>query len=203
MGALGLPQSAWQNAATYSATEFPTSAALGDRILRTDLTAGGIWYTYVDYAGASYWVPDAGTLVCKLSQGTAQDIPAAGTPTINFDTLSFNLVGGWVIGTPNRFKPNVPGWYSLSGSTSFSNHATGWRHARWQKNGLDFDGCGVLGPAASGIATTCLLPQVSVFLNGTTDYVWIMVQHTAGVLLTTDTTTPYRRPTLTALYSGL
>lgn len=111
MGALGLPQSAWQNRVTYAATAFPSNANNGDRIYRTDLgDSGGIWFTYTDISGSGLWVPDA--------LGDSVSVSATAVATVS-TAVSF----GHTFPLPPSVFTNV----NLAGGT----------YARWQTRAIN------------------------------------------------------------------
>lgn len=82
----------------------------------------------------------------------------------------FNPTGATVNGVPAyAFKPNVAGWYALSGTIAWSPNGTGARMCGITKNGGEVKRGSSTAAAASDYGTAVV--SALVYLNGTTDYV--------------------------------
>jgi hypothetical protein len=173
------------------------------------------WWQYVTVSGTGFWVPQPGTTVCSMYQATTGQTMAASTPTVvTLNTVVKNLTLGSADGTTsppapcwlsNQFKPKCPGWYLISGGVGFDPSTTGYRLCYLQKNSL---ATGALVPGsgnelqsgALSYSTSCSVRDVSVYLNGTTDFVELIAQTNPAVNLAAVLAI---MPSFNAVYTGL
>lgn len=214
LATITVPQSGGGGATlTYNA---PYTVAAGGVIpVRNDAelpaTSGGIYDGMVRWNqatnelqvhnGASAWETVAGTglvagtVVAHLRRTTAQLLDnttsGASATAISWNLAVLDRLTGWNSGVnPTRYTPNVPGWYTFSGSVSFVANTTGGiRGTVWRKNGSAFDG-DVSRPHVNVIGNATVTAEavtLPLAMNGTTDYVELAGLHDASADINTST----------------
>lgn len=152
----------------------------------------------------SFWGFLHGAPVAVIYKNTAQSIAHDTLTAIQFDAEEFDLLGGHSTVTNNtRYTPPVQGRYQFHGGCSFAINATGFRAAGFRKNGSALQ----IGPqtvlaAYAGAERTAVFSSSYVVLNGTTDYVELVVKQGSGGSLNTDTTDASAYPAMQITYMG-
>lgn len=80
----------------------------------------------------------------------------------------------------DRITPNEPGLYLITATVAFAGSATGYRKVWGQLNGSSSNEEGSTIESAVGSSVESLSWSQQMFFNGSTDYLRIMVRHTAG-----------------------
>lgn len=162
----------------------------GDRVIMEALGSGHV------IIGAVQDIPDRkllpGTLVFKAYyNGSGSITPATANGIhIPWDNIELDLLAGWVGLVPavtgadagpatdysSRYMPSVPGWYQLSGRSSFVGldttiNNTNYLSANWQVNGLVPNGGASRAAPIRDQNQIVPAMTISVYLNGTSDYV--------------------------------
>lgn len=149
-----------------------------------------------------------GTIVAHLQRSADQaltDTLASSSATaISWDTEVLDRLDCWSSGTnPDRYQPNVAGWYKLDGMVSFDPDTDGLvRGAAWRKNGVAIDGNvsrAHLAGTGTNTATAIAVPM-AVSMNGTTDYIELVGLHDGGADMVTANSG--FRCSLTVVYGG-
>lgn len=151
-----------------------------------------------------------GTLVFKASTSLGQSIPTSDhTVAILWNIIDLDLLGGWVGDTGfsgedfrGRWSPPVEGWYTLSGTASWVTNSTGWRSTMWRVNGGIVNGGFRRTNAASGGTSQVTARTISVYLNGSGDYVELCAGHNVGSDLSLTTSSVDTYPDIQVVYSG-
>ena len=133
------------------------------------------------------WAMDA--KVCRVQRAGSQAIGTGANEAILFTTEDFDPLG-WHTGTgyTNLIVPDIAGYYQVHGCTSFVANATGVRRAIISAESFGTGPYNMAGVSEIGNATYRPLLSVStiVYLNGTTDYVQLMVYQNSGADLNTS-----------------
>lgn len=156
----------------------------------------------VSKSASIVWAPVPGTSVLAIRQTTGQSVAGDGSASaLTFQAEDLDLLGSWTSGSPSRFTATVPGRYEMSGGVAYPSNATGYRGLYWRVSGTIVNASGVLLPAASGVTTAIAARTVTVYLNGTTDYVELVTLQNSASTLTTAVTT-YQQAHMNATYKG-
>jgi len=123
------------------------------------------------------------------SQASPQSVATGfGGQSFNLGTPAIDTYGGWSGGTPSRYTPTTPGWYSLIGSVQWPVNASGCRVASVLKNGTSVGG---FSNTMNALSTASYFPTHQITglfqMNGTTDYVEVWGYQDSGGSLTTVT----------------
>lgn len=209
---------------------YPVAVAAGGvEVVRTDSeltgTASGVydgmlrWNQATNqlqvHNGASTWEtlasPSAlapGTIVAHLQraadQALADTLASSSATPISWDTEVLDRLNCWAIGSnPDRYQPNVAGWYTFEGMVSFDPDADGLvRGCAWRKNGVAVDGNvsrAHLAGTGSNTATAIAVPM-PLAMNGSSDYVELVGLHDGGADMVTANSG--FRCSLTVTYGG-
>ena len=136
-------------------------------------------------------VRDAGNFflswpVCETRQTLAQSLTNSTATTILYDTNDIDTDSGHSTSTnTSRYTGKTAGRFQISGGIGYASNATGQRWVEWQKNGTSINGGGVLAAPVNGQITRLPARTMTVFLNGSTDYVELMGLQTSGGALNT------------------
>jgi len=173
-----------------------TADGLYEGALRWNIATG----TLDVHDGGSTWEtlasPSAlapGTLVAHLQraadQALADTLASSSATAISWDTEVLDRLNCWAIGSnPDRYQPNVAGWYMFEGMVSFDPDTDGTTRAcAWRKNGSAIDGnVNRAHVAGTGTSTaTAIAVPMPISMNGTTDYVELVGMHDAGADMVT------------------
>ena len=175
----------------------PTATA-GTTIFETDTNRR--WHGVV-VGGVPYWAPVPGSLVFQAIVTDVQPVKGNEEYPIAFNSILFDVWGVGLIGPDaTRYRPKVPGQYTLTGGCGFGLTRTdGWRQHYWKKNDLIVSGSVAYeNPPLGGFAARTTV----VSLNGTTDYIEAIAFHNvAGVNINLHTSTG-SRPSIVVIYDG-
>ncbi|MGP4114651.1 hypothetical protein ACTWP5_27545 [Streptomyces sp. 4N509B] len=172
---------------TYPIVVHPGNRVTGDRLNAAFLIGRAVFSAYRD---------------------TAQSISSGGVgiaaDALQWDNVALDLLGGWTASTPSRYTATIPGRYRLEGAVSFQGSAAGdSRGCTWRVNGTVAEG-GTSEPIASGsianTSLTCGARDLTVVLNGTSDYVELCPFQDSGAALGTSGAS--RRPFISVTYVG-
>ena len=109
---------------------------------------------------------------------SSQSIPTDVQTKLTFDTEDWDTNNNF---TSSRFTPTVAGYYQISGSVRISNVGTGERMITIWKNGTEYvRAFNDKGSAAVGDSWFQMSISQPVYMNGSTDYVELYMQHGAG-----------------------
>lgn len=183
-----------------SKASFPTDNQPGDKAY--DLSTGIEW-TWGISGAWSGWVPPTGQLVASLEQNATQNLPNATSTAITWQVEFLDILEGHSLVTNiSRYTPTIPGWFILSGGGSSLNNANGNRVCSWAKNG-SIELASAVGIAATvGISTVMVTRTHPVWLNGTGDYVEMILSQDSGGTITTNFSTT-QRSGMRVVYGGL
>lgn len=197
----------------------------GDRVILEALGSGHV------IIGAVQDIPDRkllpGTLVFKAYYNGAGTITPATANGIHipWDNIELDLLAGWVGPVPSvagdesgpavdyssRYMPSVPGWYQLSGRVGYTGeniaiNNTNYLSANWHVNGSVPYGGASRAAAIQNQNQIVPAMTISVYLNGSTDYVELHTFYGAapnGVAPSTRTlATNTFAPSMEARYMG-
>lgn len=128
--------------------------------------------------------------IAVMYQTAGQSTLTGTANAILLDSESLDTYGGHSTTTnTSRYTPAVPGYYAVFGVIAWVGNATGYRELMIAKNGSTTAvpaGCAIV-PAVS--VTTTVSHFAVVQCNGTTDYIEIYGQQSAGTLSTAVTAT--------------
>lgn len=142
-----------------------------------------------------------GLVVAKIESAVAQSITQNTDTPVNFTVATLDLVTGWDPINPSRWRPLLAGWYWFGGGGSLEGVAGTQMQAFLRKNGSSNIG-GSHGSTDSAVANpSAPIKNTAEAMNGTTDYVELMVRHNAAAAVNTATTAA-RRPILAVIYGG-
>jgi hypothetical protein len=121
-------------------------------------------------------------------QTVAQSIANNAWTAAAWDAEDSDTAGGHsTVTNTSRYTGQYPGWYQLNTSMDWATSAAGTRALAWQTNGNSANRAGKTQYNPGGF-DTAQVTGGTVFLNGTTDYVEVMVwQNTGGALSTGST----------------
>jgi hypothetical protein len=151
-----------------------------------------------------------GTLVFKASTDLGQSFPSGGSQNVAilWNIIDLDLLGGWAgnIGSGEDFRgrwaPTVPGWYRLSGTASWVTDTSGWRSTMWRVNGAVVHGGFQRVDAASGGTSQIPARTISVYLNGSGDYLELCAGQNTGDNLSLTSASIDVLPHMEAVYVG-
>ena len=139
-------------------------------------------------------VRDAGNFflswpVFEGRQTVAQSIPN-GTPTgVTYDTNDVDTdTGHSTVTNTTRYTGKTGGRFQLSGGIGFAANATGRRAAQWYRNGSAVNAGSAMMPATAANDCALAARTITVFLNGTTDYIELFAYQESGGALNTFVT---------------
>ncbi|MGA5669022.1 hypothetical protein ACPCTG_26505 [Streptomyces pseudogriseolus] len=149
-----------------------------------------------------------GRLVFAATRDTAQSISSGLVPdtanALRWETITLDLLGGWAAGTPNRYRPTIPGWYRCEGAASLAANTTGGiRGIGWMLNGSLPAASGArpqVASAYSSATVTMSARGLPLLFNGSTDYLELAPFQNTGAAL--DTATGSIRPYIAVYYVG-
>jgi hypothetical protein len=142
-----------------------------------------------------------GQTVAQLRRNLAQSIPDNTSTNILWDTQDYLPFGGHSTSTnPERFTPTKAGRYTIYAKAGFATNSTGRRAIQIAKNDVNLNGS-FRSIMASPSGTGGVDVQLTVDLNGTTDYITVRALHTAGSALDLTSDGP-AGSTLIVTYSG-
>lgn len=133
---------------------------------------------------------------CRAVRDGASSIPngLATLTAIPFNTEDFDPLG-WhpTTGLTNIILPDIEGYYAVSGNVEFVANATGVRKSYIRArtyNAGPYLMASQTAPAVGGGANdqTSLSVSTTVYLNGSTDYVELVVSQNSGAALSTTVT---------------
>jgi hypothetical protein len=119
-------------------------------------------------------------------QATAQSIANNAFTSVNIDTTVIDTHGGHSNTTnPTRYTFQVPGWYRLEGMTVFASNSTGFRGAKFLKNGTTqvINSENVKGAISAFQTTTMSSAWVQAVIG---DYVELQAYQNSGASLSTS-----------------
>lgn len=167
------------------------TATLGAQFL--DIDTNRIW-TGINTSDGSgpVWAPPPGTAVFKARQTSQQTIAAVDSPTLAWQAIDYDLLGGWVSANPTRFTPDVPGFYLLQGVVGFSANSQAnpgyFCYITWKLNGSIIAGGTTAHAGGLNWSLAANARNISVYLNGTSDRIEMVVHTNAGIDMTTAVT---------------
>jgi hypothetical protein len=126
--------------------------------------------------------------VCVIHQATLQTVTTNIITAITMDGSDFDPFGMHSTSVNNsRITPTIPGRYLVAGVANWAVSTAGARNSIVRLNGsATVSGSSVTVPAAgSAFATGVPTGTVTVFLNGSTDYVELVVDQNSGGNLNT------------------
>lgn len=120
-------------------------------------------------------------------QTVAQSLANA-TPTgLLIDTNIIDTDGGHsTVTNPSRYTGKTAGRFQLFGGCSFAANGTGIRLIEYAKNGTTPAGTDVIGYLTAGTSARICGRLGTYFLNGSTDYLEVLVYQSAGGALSTS-----------------
>jgi len=127
--------------------------------------------------------------VAELRQTVAQSI-ANGTPTaVTFDTEDIDTDNGHsTVSNTSRYVGQTAGRFQVSGGVGFAASATARRSAQWFKNGSVINAGSAMVPATAANDMAVAARTMTVFLNGSTDFVELDAYQESGGALNTFVT---------------
>lgn len=128
--------------------------------------------------------------MCRLRANATQSITTGAYASVLFNVEDLDDsptgVGGHSTSVnTSRYTPTRAGWYTADGGCGFAASATGLRGLRWAKNGTAIDGSEIFMPPTASSTPVYTARGLSVFLNGTTDYIELQAFHSHGSNLST------------------
>lgn len=149
-----------------------------------------------------------GRLVFFATRDTTQSISSGLVPdtanALRWETVSLDLLDGWDAGTPNRYRPTIPGWYRCEGAAGLAANTTGGiRGIGWLRNGSLPAASGARPQVASGYSNATVTVDaraLPLLFNGSTDYLELAPFQNSGAAL--DTATGSIRPYVAVYYAG-
>lgn len=138
-----------------------------------------------DYAGIRRGTIDG--ILCRLRQSVAQSIPNNASTAVTFDVEDFdpfNLHSTTVNTT--RITPTQAGYYEVRGGVSMAlmSAVTAVWDVAIGKTGVSFASGDR--DMASATQTMNKLATSTVYMNGTTDYIELYIQHNSGAAINTS-----------------
>lgn len=161
------------------ARTIPTSATVSPGQFIT----GALWNAQVK--GTTDYL--TGVPVCSVYASSVQSMPGSNAMTpLNFDTTVLDSDGGHSnVTNPSRYTASVAGTYLVIGSVAWVSTTAGDRRIQ-----IALNGSGVIGSAASFDPVNAVIyahqATALVTMNGTTDYVEVMVAQASGTSLSTN-----------------
>lgn len=140
--------------------------------------------------------------ICQARQAVIQSIPNNTSTDVTLDSEDVDSTGMHsTVTNTNRVTAVYPGWYQVSGGTSWAANATGVRVVNFTVNGTVVNGSGT-GFTSVAVATTArtAVRTILVFLN-VGDYVTLSTLQTSGGALNTAVNTS-EQSTLTAIWTS-
>lgn len=128
-----------------------------------------------------------GVPVCSVYASSVQSMPGSNAMTaLNFDTEALDSDGGHsTVTNTSRYTASVPGTYLVIGTVAWASNTTGDRRIQ-----IGLNGSGVVGSATAFDPVNAVIcahqTQALVTMNGTTDYVEVMVAQASGAALSTS-----------------
>lgn len=169
------------------------SASRGDNAEVSEVDDARWGDMFVERDGVSeIWTYDGGdwrrvhrACVIRAWRSNAHNVANNTWEEMSFDREDYDTDGVWAA-TSTQFLPSVPGYYLVTGSVAWTADGTGHRWIGVRKNDDEiFSIASTPGDAASvtHVETTHI-----VYLNGTTDYVELIIRQTSGGALDTEST---------------
>lgn len=91
--------------------------------------------------------------LARLIQTSAQSLPNNASTPIEFDSATFDTVGGWDPATPSRYNILLDGVYRVGGGVSFFPNGTGIRTVQYRiSGGADEPGTGTSLPGSAALS---------------------------------------------------
>lgn len=120
---------------------------------------------------------------CQAYATVVQNIPNNTPTAILYDSENLDPYGMHsTTSNTSRITPTAPGWYEVSGGAVYGNNGTGDRKVQPYVNGAAIQYASAQVPAvgggANGTAVGC--PTVTLYFNGTTDYVELYATQNSG-----------------------
>lgn len=123
----------------------------------------------------------------QLRQTVGQSIANGTFVPLTFTTEDYDSANGHSTSSnTSRYTATVAGRYELSGCVTWAANATGQRAAQWFKNGTVINASQVGYPASAATERQYPARTMTVFLNGTTDYVELAGYQDSGGALSTS-----------------
>ena len=176
----------------------------GDRVLMVPVGIALVIIGAIDRTDRSRLLP--GTYVFAVGKENSTNQTLSGSTdyvSIIFDTEYRDLVGGWSVDTnPTRFTPQVPGWYKMSGQIRINDlSSNGQVTSLWLKNGLAVEASRIELPVISGHHISMPASNITVYLNGTTDYLELQGRSSVATTIDSVTTSSFSCR-MEAIYAG-
>ncbi len=141
------------------------------------------------YGGDIIYARDVNRPVTRLVQQAAQSLANSTDTALTFGAGSEDFdLGGWHSETTNntRITPTIPGYYQVVGTVFLAaSSAVTSCIATIAKNGTVQAPRSRMKPGANNLSGTSTV-TVTLYLNGTTDYVELIGQQTSGGALNTN-----------------
>ncbi len=173
-------------------------------VLRT-WTAGEI--VTAAYMNAN--IRDAGNFFLSVPvfegrQTSSQSIPNATATAITLDTEDVDTDNGHSTSTnTGRYTAQTAGRFQVSGAISFTANATGRRNAIINVNAATVNAGEVDSMAVTnGQPTIAAARTMTVFLNGTGDFVWLTAYQDSGSALSTNVSINTWQPSMSVRWVG-
>lgn len=134
----------------------------------------------------------------RVVQGTTQSIAHNSAVPIQFAAADILDPSGWHDPAVNnsRVTPNIAGWYECWGAAALGGRTDYVTQQAWIRTTgtTAVAGAGKPPLSATQINSTDMvpIPTVTVFMNGTTDYIEAMVQHTNGASAAQNTAVSFQ-----------
>lgn len=175
----------------------------GDRVVLLPVGKTYVILGSVERSDRDLLVP--GQLVFQATRTAVQSIPTGTTTAIIWNSATYDRIGGWSSSeNSSRYTPPIPGWYEFSGTGSLMPNAGGsFRDVQWRFNGVNNGPFSHSRHAHTGTTAAAAMSARtrSYFMNGTTDYVELAINHNAGVAVDTNDGAHYQ-PHIEVKYVG-
>ena len=181
-----------------------TSPSTGDLAVTTD--TGNVYQRF-----NSSWnlvmegpeSPRVGQVVLRARNTSAVSFPGDATDTNvtwqteDWDIFSFHSTSS----NTSRITPNIPGKYTFNGAVVFNQDNSGYRAARWYKNGSVVNGSESRIDAVTGASSAVVARPTTIECNGSSDYVELRgIQNSGGSLSSNTTNT--QQSSVEVTYAG-
>jgi hypothetical protein len=126
--------------------------------------------------------PFSSAAVLQVSTNQTQSLNSSYYQTVTFNNVDVDTINGWDT-TFNRYKPSVPGYYLVNAQRFAVNTTSSFVVCLIRKNEVDVCSSTIVG---SGINYPMGGATALVYLNGTTDYIYVLGVASSTLNITTS-----------------
>jgi hypothetical protein len=140
--------------------------------------------------------------ICQARQAVIQSIPNGTSTDVTFDSEDVDSTGMHSTSSnTGRITAVYPGWYQISGGTSWAANATGLRATNYAVNAVVVSGSGTMLTATTAGATTRVVTRTMLVFLNVGDFITLQSFQTSGGGLNTAVTAA-EQATFTAIWTS-